>query len=132
MKLRMYSSPSGKGTSQPTYGYKKRSAKLRRTSESCNDGRVVVSEHTDHSAREVCESQTSRGPDFVSIEENLYCDMCTHTLYNVCSETLTTGCYNKESHTVIAGHNSLQQKRDESHVPYVEAKTFRDVLHWGP
>lgn len=35
----------------------------------------MISEHSAHSAREVCGS-SSWGPDFVSVAEGVYCDMC--------------------------------------------------------
>ncbi|KAL9031602.1 MAG: hypothetical protein Q9180_006792 [Flavoplaca navasiana] len=36
---------------------------------------VVISTSPRHSAKELCESPTSRGDDFVSSTENLFCDM---------------------------------------------------------
>lgn len=37
--------------------------------------RLVVSEMQGHSAIEVCNSQSSLGPDFVSLTEMMFCDM---------------------------------------------------------
>lgn len=51
----------------------------------CKENQLVVSEHTAHSAREVCGSSSSWGPDFVSVAEGVYCDMCKREIYPLCS-----------------------------------------------
>ncbi len=43
---------------------------------------VVVRDLDAHSALELCESHSSVGPDFVSAKEGVYCDMCTHGIWN--------------------------------------------------
>lgn len=50
----------------------------------CKENQLVVSEHSAHSAREVCESSSSWGPDFVSVVEGVYCDMCKREVYPLC------------------------------------------------
>ena len=47
----------------------------------CQENQVVVSEHNSNSAVQVCESESSWGPDFVSIAEGVYCDMCRCQYY---------------------------------------------------
>ncbi|KAJ2987614.1 hypothetical protein NUW58_g4406 [Xylaria curta] len=58
-----------------------------------SDDRLVVSHIPSHSAIEVCESETSWGPDFVSMAEGLYCNMETHEVLPLCSNSLTKGCF---------------------------------------
>lgn len=50
----------------------------------CQQRQLVVSEHPAHSARDVCASGSSWGPDMVSLDERLFCDMCTRKVYPVC------------------------------------------------
>lgn len=47
---------------------------------------LVVSSDAQHSAKELCESDTSHGPDFVSVPEKLFCDMGTKTLWLFCED----------------------------------------------
>lgn len=47
---------------------------------------LVISNITTHSAREVCQSETSVGPDFVSLHEGLFCDMTDKSLWSLCDE----------------------------------------------
>ncbi|KAF9545016.1 hypothetical protein EC957_011513 [Mortierella hygrophila] len=45
------------------------------------------------SAKDLCESSSSHGPNYLSTEEELYCDMTTHTLFSKCKSISDTGCY---------------------------------------
>jgi len=56
-------------------------------------GHVVISDYNAHSAEEVCGSESSRGPSFVSMRENVYCDMESKTHYPLCSTTVTGNCF---------------------------------------
>lgn len=55
---------------------------------------LVVSHFPSHSAREVCEDPMSLSPDFVSVQEALFCDMTLRRLWPICSPTLTEDCFN--------------------------------------
>ena len=59
----------------------------------------------EHSGRELCESETSRGPDFVSKHERIFCDMDTKTAFPLCDDELgiETGCFRLETHTLVLG-----------------------------
>lgn len=57
----------------------------------CQEHHLVVSEHTAHSAVEVCESASSWGPDFVALAEGVFCDMCTRQLYPLCGNSGGSG-----------------------------------------
>lgn len=61
---------------------KKRSLPLKRSAAMASQ--IVVSKDAQHSAKELCESATSHGPDFVSVPEKLFCDMGTKTLWLFC------------------------------------------------
>lgn len=79
----------------------KRGPAKRRTRDFCNDGRIVVSDDLSHSARQLCESPSSTGPDFYHTVEQLYCDMCSKQLYQVCTATLTSDCFDKDAQKVV-------------------------------
>ncbi|KAF6224734.1 hypothetical protein HO133_009927 [Letharia lupina] len=113
----------------------KRRSKIRRSNQACGDSSVVISDHIAHSAQEVCDSTTSMGPDFVSTQEGLYCDMCTHTIYNVCTSNMTSGCFDVSSQTLKPGASlhprDLNTLSDVSHgLGSVPAKSYDKVIHW--
>lgn len=64
-------------------------------------GHVVISEHAAHGAVELCESESSRGPSFVSMEEKVYCDMSTKTRYPLCSSTVTSVCFDVDTKQLL-------------------------------
>ncbi|KAF9916522.1 hypothetical protein FBU30_001295 [Linnemannia zychae] len=45
------------------------------------------------SARTLCDSKSSFGPNYLSSAESLYCDLTTRTLYHNCKASEETGCY---------------------------------------
>ncbi|KAI0164596.1 hypothetical protein GGR57DRAFT_514602 [Xylariaceae sp. FL1272] len=45
---------------------------------------LIVSHHSGQNATELCESENSLGPDFVSMEEGVYCNMETHETMPIC------------------------------------------------
>ena len=113
----------------------RRRTKIRRSYQTCSDSSVVISDHITHSAQEVCDSTTSMGPDFVSTTEGLYCDMCTHTIYDVCTSNVTSGCFDMSSQALKPGVNLDRRglnavcdaKRQSRSVP---AKSYNRVIHW--
>ena len=113
----------------------KRRKKIRRSYQTCSDSSVVISDHIAHSAQEVCDSATSMGPDFVSTMEGLYCDMCTHTIYDICTSNVTSGCFDMSSQALKPGVN-LQRRgvnavRHAQHQSWsVPAKSYNRVVHW--
>ncbi|KAL9625291.1 MAG: hypothetical protein Q9160_000693 [Pyrenula sp. 1 TL-2023] len=90
----------------------KRVPAKRRIGDFCNDGRIVVSDDSSHSARELCESPSSMGPDFYHTVEQLYCDMCSKHLYPVCTEIVTNDCFNKDTQKVVP-KPGLQERAPE-------------------
>ncbi|KAF3940260.1 hypothetical protein ABW19_dt0208398 [Dactylella cylindrospora] len=90
-------------------------------------GRLVKSHNKRHSAKEVCESSTSRGPDFISLHEELYCDMETKHLWELCSKTITEDCFDLKTHKVRFRGN---QKRDLGGRTSSE-KNYKNVEEWN-
>ena len=69
------------------------------------DGTVIVSNNTDHSAVSLCNNPESRGPDFVSLPEQIHCDMTTRLMVPVCSSANDSAdeCYDLDQQKVIKG-----------------------------
>jgi hypothetical protein len=85
-------------------------------------GHVIISDYKAHSASEVCGSETSRGPSFVSTQEGIYCDMSTKISYPLCSPTVTNGCFDVDTMELIG--NRRHHARDlEAREVYKRYKT---------
>ena len=65
-------------------GLTKRSLSLERSAAMASQ--LVISKDPQHSAKELCESDSSHGPHFVSVPEKLFCDMGTKTLWLFCED----------------------------------------------
>jgi hypothetical protein len=61
--------------------------------------RLTVSHETAHSAKELCEDDHSLGPDFVSVNEGLFCDMETAKLWPLCTAAQNFECFDLENKT---------------------------------
>lgn len=87
--------PSNSTSTKRASSYSKRSAAL--------NEQLVISYDPQQSAKKLCDSETSYGPDFVSIPESLYCDMDEKVLYPLCDKEHTTKCFDLETRTLIEG-----------------------------
>jgi hypothetical protein len=94
--------------------------------------RLTISEYHGHSARSVCNSESSYGPDFVSTAEGVFCDMCDKQSYNLCDwhkggET-DEMCFHLETRTLkVGGKVSRIYKREDFGI---KDKRYRDISHW--
>lgn len=72
---------------------------------------LIVTPYVEHSARELCESDTSYGPDTVSLSEQLFCDMDTRGLFELCGEDsgLTTNCFDLATTTLMLPEGGIFQ-----------------------
>lgn len=84
---------------------------------------LVISDIASHSAKEVCESESSAGPDFVSTVEGLFCDMSEKVLWPLCSESLTASCFDLDARGMRSGDHELKVRE--------EPKLYRDVHTWS-
>ncbi|KAF2444021.1 hypothetical protein P171DRAFT_494147 [Karstenula rhodostoma CBS 690.94] len=73
--------------------------------------RIIASHHAEHSSRELCTSTTSYGPDFVSFDERMFCDMTQKQLWPLCNEKVTKKCYDWHSHTIVDGRRRKREVR---------------------
>lgn len=69
--------------------------------------RLIVSKMEQHSAIEVCNSQSSLGPDFLSMTEMMFCDMSEKTLWSVCVDESASYCFDMDTQTVKGSTSSL-------------------------
>jgi hypothetical protein len=89
--------------------------------------RLIITAKQVHSARELCESETSYGPDTVSTVEGLFCDMETKTLYPVCEEGTNNNdiCFDVDSkHLRLSNGEKVRQGR--ATIP----KEYNTVSNW--
>ncbi|KAF2855908.1 hypothetical protein T440DRAFT_438333 [Plenodomus tracheiphilus IPT5] len=82
--------------------------------------RLTVSHMSGHSAKELCEDSMSLGPDFVSKEEGLFCDMETATLWPLCTAIQAVDCFDLQTQNV----NTNTTKRS------FPAKTYKIIDEW--
>lgn len=71
-------------------------------------------------ATELCESPTSRGPDFVSLTEGVYCDMATSDVLPLCSEVVKEHCFDVVKKVKVGGEGER----------VVGGKEFSEVMEW--
>ncbi|KAK4184261.1 hypothetical protein QBC35DRAFT_535110 [Podospora australis] len=118
---------------QPELGKGATSSKAKRTApvRRVRDPRLVASNSDAHSSVELCESETSLGPDFISLAEGLYCNMETSELLPLCVEgrSETEDCFHLDTAVVMAATNGTSThvmrglgKREE--------KEYNLVLDW--
>lgn len=105
-------------------------------------GHLVVSQYAGHSAKELCESATSIGPDFVSVAEKVYCDMDTKHWWNLCSTEVSTGCFDLDKmamkagngtghHLTPSGNNTIVHTRDTATGRVMPVKSYKSSDLWG-
>jgi hypothetical protein len=83
------------------------------------DTRIVVTSDPSHNATSLCESETSRGPDLVSLAEKVYCNMETRKTLPLCAqEEISTDCFDVES--------KQERKQNGRVIP----KDYTDVIVW--
>lgn len=102
------------------YVKKKRDLPVRRRSNARPEwtkSELVISDSKHHSAKRLCESDTSMGPDFAHTGENLFCDMEAKVLYAFCTDG-KTDCFDLESQSISTaevGTMSLTTTRQSSY-----------------
>ena len=81
-----------------------------------SSSRLVVSSVPKHSAKHLCSHSRSRGPDLVSLDEGVYCDMTHRISYPLCSETITMDCfsYDKSAKKVYKRDGSGAAKQENA------------------
>ncbi|KAF4873658.1 hypothetical protein CGCSCA1_v007258 [Colletotrichum siamense] len=104
---------------------KRRSKKSLRKRQGANMDleRIVVTEIPGQTATEICEHPNSVGYDIASYVDMKYCDISEKKLYDLCSGTITTNCFDGNSTTFIGVINA----RGEDSAP---AKAYKTRSDW--
>ena len=92
---------------------------------------LIISENPLHSAKETCEHPNSYGPDFVSTVEGIYCDMSVKEWWPLCSDRITTGCFDlnaKKMRGSAPGHT--EPSRRDLVIRSVSDKSYKSVDRW--
>ncbi|OTB04414.1 hypothetical protein M426DRAFT_11561 [Hypoxylon sp. CI-4A] len=64
--------------------------------------RLVMSNSDEHTADELCESETSYGPDFVNVAHGKFCRMSDKTQWPVCDGAeVTDNCFNTDTQQLL-------------------------------
>lgn len=65
------------------------------------DTEHLIISHQNTDVREVCASDTSYGWDIISTKQGVFCDMEHKLLYPLCSQSITTKCFDLEQKTLV-------------------------------
>ncbi|OAL53860.1 hypothetical protein IQ07DRAFT_640884 [Pyrenochaeta sp. DS3sAY3a] len=92
--------------------------------------KLIASHDPQHSSTALCSDPMSYGPDFVSFDEGVYCDMQRKKTWPLCSEEkgVVTGCFEWEGRRVVegwAGGLGLGLGRRKRGVEYAEVEVWR-------
>lgn len=99
---------------------KRNDALIKRSKGSANT--LISSPYPGHSAKELCDSPNSYGPDVVSENEGLFCDMEAKVLWPLCVTSSQKGCFD-------SGKNFIRgSSAKRSMVP---EKRYVNVQSWG-
>lgn len=88
----------------------------------CLSNIVIISSRSSHNATELCQKPNSYGPDFVSLEEGVYCNMDTRETLPLCASGVTVDCFNVETTSYVV--------RDGLHKPTIRARNPTNVIRW--
>ena len=73
------------------------------------ESQLVISDDPDHSAKRLCQSDMSHSADFVSLDEGLFCDMGSKTLWPLCGNGVTDDCFDKEEKALVVKGDRQQR-----------------------
>ncbi|CAD0096773.1 unnamed protein product [Aureobasidium vineae] len=97
--------------------------------------KLIISNIASHSATNLCNSETSWGPDFASSSDGKLCDMATKTLYTLCSKEQIDGCVevdtkpvNDAAHTASVATQKLSVAKRTVSGPL---KSYEETAVWA-
>lgn len=91
--------------------------------------RLIISSSKHHSAQELCDSASSRGPDFISTKEGIFCDMEHKKAYPLCGPQQSSGCFDQKTHSIKAVVVRGRDATTGAPPPAVQ-KSYRKPEHW--
>ncbi|WPH01777.1 Hypothetical protein R9X50_00463000 [Acrodontium crateriforme] len=87
---------------------------------------LIVNSRVQQSAVDLCHSPTSRGQDFASTNEGLFCDMETKTLHQLCSDSVKVDCYDLDTEQMALTRVSDPKRGIQSR----DVKNYNRLSHW--
>ena len=83
----------------------------------------------------LCESAASVGSDFVSLDEQTFCDMEHKKMWQLCDAKKTHGCFNTASNKIIAGNGAgtgtaYGVGKTVVNDALAVAKPYSKTIHW--
>ena len=91
-------------------------------------GALVKSTMDGQSAKELCKSESSMGPDFVSIKEKRFCDMTRKKSWPLCDDETTHSCFDTKVNAMVGG--KLNRRRDDATSERIIRKRYATVHEW--
>jgi len=97
---------------------------------------LIVTSFDRHSAKELCETDASIGPDVVSMKEGIFCDMATKEQWPVCSPKLSTACFDVNQGKMRGNAPAASGKQPTVHTDAatgraIPVKAYKTTHHWG-
>ena len=89
---------------------------------------LIVTPYPEHSAIELCQSETSWGPDEVSLNERIFCDMGTKTLFPLCDDKIEHDCFNLDIEMLVL-RDDEEKDDDDEETEEDDKETERDNVH---
>ena len=100
----------------------------KRSDSNSQPGHLIISGHEGHSGTELCGSEGSYGPDFVSTVDNTYCDMSTKTSWPLCgSNGIKEQCFDLATHSMQYSPHMKARRDDGSPA----GTTYHTVETWS-
>ncbi|KAH0565860.1 hypothetical protein GP486_000738 [Trichoglossum hirsutum] len=107
--------------SRRTLGSSKKDFRPRSSASNSAFNETLIASHLpQHNATALCASPESRGPDFISFDEGVFCDMTNRITWPLCGETITNGCYDWKTHSFV---DRKLRKRETDYSNIVEWKS---------
>jgi len=89
---------------------------------------LVVSGHEGHSAKDLCDSGSSYGPDFVSTVENTYCDMSAKKAWPLCDRNgVKDNCFDLQKQTMRKGGKMRRDQGNPEAKKYVMTRLGEEL-----
>lgn len=88
---------TGQSTAPPKNESSNQVQALAKTSKAMHFNRLIVNNGIDQSAFQLCESKSSVGPDYINVDEGLFCRMSDKSLWHICSLYVETKCFDLET-----------------------------------
>jgi hypothetical protein len=65
--------------------------------------RLVKDNNPTHMTADLCQSESSTGPDFLNVAEGQFCRMSDKTLWPICKDTVSDDCFNLDLNQLVQG-----------------------------